>query len=416
MAVTSSTSDSVEHSADLVIIGGGMAAERLLCQLEALDFSGSVLLVSDELEAGYNRVLLPDLLSGRSSWSDMAGRSRQGVRGDWYERQLGLRIIELDIAKQSARGAKGGRIRWGTLVLATGSSTAIPAALQVESTGIQVLRSLADVREIEESQRAGQTVAVIGGGLLGLEAAHALHQLGWRVVVVHRSARLMNRQLDDEAAELLLGVLTSHGLEFRMGLEVAAVETTQNGVMSLGLSDGTLLAVDRVVVATGNSANIALAQAAGLRCQTGVVVDDRLQSSADSIYAIGECAEFSGETHCFVEPVYAQADALARHLCGQPARLVLPPASTRLKVAGVELFCAGRTGAEATDADSTSTVVRDTRTGIYRCLRFHAEELSGAILLGDTHGSRSIFEALHTPITSTLKREQLLFGTSSSHA
>ena len=405
--------------ADLVIVGGGMVAERLLCRLEALNYAGTVELISEESEAGYNRVLLPDLLAGRSNWSDMASRSNTGARGAWYKTRLGNPVVDLDLTSRQVTDANGVSTRWSTLVLAMGSSAAIPSALRLNSAGIQAFRSLTDVKKLEAISGLEQTVAVVGGGLLGLEAAHALCLRGFRVVVVHRSAMLMNRQLCRDSADLLHRMLLKQGLEFRLETEVVSVDATAERVHSLSLSDGSVLAVDRILVATGNDPNIALAQKSGIRCRKGIVVDDHLQSSEEGVYAIGECAEFSGDTHCFVEPVYAQADALARALCGEATNLVLPPASARLKVAGIELFCAGCTPADRNkivNPDLTTSVVRDTRAGVYRSLTFDTQKLTGAILLGDTSGSRHIFGALNTPVNSALEREQLLFGTVPSYA
>ena len=410
---------SPKGSTDLVIVGGGMAAERLICRLDALGYAGTVKLIGEESQAGYNRVLLPDLLAGRSNWSDMACRSNTGPRGAWYETRLGSPVVDLDLGSRQVGEANGVATQWDTLVLAMGSSAAIPSALRMKSAGIQALRSLADVKKLEASSRQGQTVAVVGGGLLGLEAAHALYLQGYRVVVIHRSTMLMNRQLCKESAELLHKMLLSQGLEFRLDTEVVSVDATTEHVHSISLSNGSVLAVDRILVAVGNDPNIALAEQAGLRCCKGILVDEYLQSSEKGVYAIGECAEFEGDTHCFVEPVYAQADALARQLCGEETTLVLPPASARLKVAGIELFCAGSTRTNensAVNSEQATSVVRDARAGVYRSLTFDAQRLAGAILLGDTSGSRKIFSALNTPITSAFEREQLLFGAVPSHA
>ncbi len=413
MTTVSPATKASDSSTELLIVGGGMAAERLLGKLAKGKYGGRVTLVSAEPHAGYNRVLLPDLLCGRCKLEDLEGNSTAMARALSYQQILGARVTELDLAKKRARCSNGATIAWDTLVLATGSSAAMPNALTIDCNRITPLRTLADVEHIEQLPKDVKRIAVVGGGLLGLEAAHALHLLRYSVTVVHRHKALMNRQLEENTAALLQTTLEDKGLSFRTGVEVESVDASRDEVSCLQLSDGSVLDAEVIVVATGNRPNIELAATQDIACDHGVLINDRLQTSSNNVFAIGECAQLAGKVHAFVEPVYAQADALADQLLGNARPVSLPSPSARLKVAGVELFCAG---SATVTTDQQSLVLSDPGKGVYRRLTFLGNELKSAILLGNTQGSQAILRAMGATLPDPQEREQLVFGAQPTHA
>jgi len=383
-----------------------MASERLLKGLLANNYSESVLLISGEPSAGYNRVLLPDLLAGRCIEADLMPGDRN-AEPRWYEQRLNTKAIELDIEHKTVSCADGTLVHWDKLVLATGSRAATPDVLKLDCSRVQALRTLADVKALQGLPANVERITVVGGGLLGLEAAHALKLLDYKVTVVHRNPSLMNQQLDAEASAQLQTSLQAMGLEFRMNSEISDISAEVNRVNFITLSNGTDLSTDLVLVATGNTPNTELGVMAGLAVEHGIVVNDQLQTTAPDVWAIGECAQQAGSVHAFVEPVYAQADWLARHFCGSTDALQLPKPNTRLKVAGIELFCAS---ADEKHPANQTFVIRQPSQGIYRRLNFTDARLTSAVLLGDVTGARAVLTALDTDVTEERDRENLAFG------
>lgn len=391
---------------NLVVVGGGMAAERLLKNLTANKYSESILLISEEPCAGYNRVLLPDLLAGRCVQSDLMP-SHTVTNQHRHEQHLIARVVSLDVENKTLRCADGTRVHWNKAILATGSRVATPEVLTLDCNRVQALRTLADVEALQGLPTSIERIAVVGGGLLGLEAAHALNTLGYSVTVLHRNSALMNHQLDREASAHLLASLEAMGLKFRLSVEVGEIHADSNSIASVSLNDGANLNVDLIIVATGNTPNKELAMTGGLEVEHGIRVNNQLQTSATDVWALGECAQHNGKVYAFVEPVYAQADWLAEHLCGGTDELQLPKPNSRLKVAGIELFCAGSI---EEDRHTESVIVRQTSRGIYRRLEFTNNQLTGAVLLGDAAGAQAVLNALDTDVSGDLERENLVFG------
>ncbi len=390
---------------DLVVIGGGMAAGRLLQKLSEGGYPGRVAVVSNEQHFGYNRVLLPGYLGQECSLDDLVVKPVPGIAFELFENSLAHTV---DPKHRTVRCFSGGTeqtIHYEHLVFATGSDVPEPEAIAgVAAPNKLKLRSLEDARLVSTFCRQGGTAVVVGGGLLGLETGNALLNIGMQVHVVHRNPRLMNRQLDKEASDILKARLEQRGFHFHLS---SSVQSVQGEVLiaQVRLDHGETIDADLVITATGTVPRIELARAAGLACGRGITIDENLQTNLPCHYAIGECAEFAGETCGLVAPTHRQAEVLATNLCGGSQRYESVSSATRLKVSGIELFSAGNM-----DASSSDVCIRSSDQSLYRRIGFDGEKLIGGVLLGDITGARFIEQSLGQVVTSPEHREKLAFG------
>ncbi len=392
----------------LVVIGNGMAAIRAIEELRVFAPQAyDITVFGAEPHGSYNRVLLSPLLAGD-----------HGVEGivthppEWYvEQGITLHcsdpVDHIDRARRRIRSRRGVELSYDRLLMATGS---VPIRLPLPGRclqGVVTFRDLQDVDTMLAASRAGRHAVVIGGGLLGLEAASGLLQRGLDVTVVHIHRHLMEQQLDAQAAELLRGELERRGLKFRLGAETLHLcgETRVNGV---GLRDGSELPADLVVMAVGVRPNIELAMAAGLPCDRGLLVDDTMLTNDPAIYAIGECVQHRGKTFGLVAPLFEQARVCATHLAGRGTRSYRgSQLSTQLKVAGINLFSAGNFEA---GPGIESLVLRDPKRGIYKRLVLAHDKLRGAVLYGDIRDSGWYLDLMNEGRNIRAFRDELLFG------
>jgi ferredoxin-nitrate reductase len=364
----------------LLIVGAGMAGQATLEAALAHDDSGfDVTLVGREPELPYNRVLLSRMLAGGVGEPDLALRPRA-----WYEKHgvrplTGIAVERLDLDARRALLGDGSALDYDLLVLATGSRPALPPIDGLGSAGAIPFRTLADVRALLRAARGGRRAVVIGGGLLGLEAARGLRERGMRVAVVELSERLMEAQLDPLGAGLLGRALRGLGIEVLTGRRITAV-FGEGSPDSVALEDGEQLPADLVVVAAGIQPDVDLATAAGLEVGRGVVVDDELRASAPGVWAVGECAEHRGTIYGLWAPVLAQAKVVGASLAARPTGFCGATPATTLKVSGIDLFSGGSSEAEEGDEEVMSL---DSRRGVYRRLILRDGRLRGAVLIGD---------------------------------
>jgi nitrite reductase (NADH) large subunit len=391
----------------LLVIGAGMAAARFADEL-ARRAPGryDVTMVGAEPRTPYNRVLLSAALAGEIGDDELAlddagWRSRANFR-----LLAGCPIAALDLDRRIARRADGGALPFDRVVFATGSTAVrlpIPGA---DLPGVATFRDLADLAAMREAARARRRVAVIGGGLLGIEAAAALAKLGAAVTLVHRMDRLMERQLDARSASFLKRAVERRGVEVQLDAETVAIagETRAEGLV---FADGDRLAADLVVIAVGVRPTVELARAAGLAVNRGVVVDQGLTASRPLVHAIGECAETSGQVCGLVEPAYAHAAVLARRLAGEgDARYVAAPPATHLKVSGVPVFSAGEFDA----ADAEAITYEDRSLGVSKRLTLRDNRLVGAVLVGEADDSLWYRELIRDGASVAAFRDDLIFG------
>lgn len=402
----------VEH---LVIVGNGMAGHRLVEALLARpERPARITVIGAETAPAYNRILLSPLLAGEMQREALTLRS-----AEWYAEQdieliLGERVEAIDRDARTLTTDAGRRLDYDRLVLATGSNPARPPVPGLELPGVHVFRDLHDADALARAAEQGGNTVVIGGGLLGLEAAEGLRKRGqgkrgMQVSLLQRDDRLMNRQLDLTAARLLESELRGRGLDIHTDAQLESLEAGSDGrVCAARLADGTRLAADCVVVAIGIVPNTALARAAELDTQRGVIVDEWLTTSDPAIHALGECCEHRGNVYGLVEPIWRQVEVLADCLCGKPSTgYVEAPTATKLKVSGVALYAFGPTEPEP---DHEVLSYRDPQQGDYRRLLLRGGRLEGAVLYGDTASGPWYFEQALAGVDLTACRTALLLG------
>jgi nitrite reductase (NADH) large subunit len=384
----------------LLIIGNGMASVRFIEALLAQDAGRfAITVVGAEPDAGYNRVLLSALLARDVSEGDITLRPR-----DWYAARgvtliTGQAVTRLDADTKIATLADGRAIGFDLCVLATGSQPIRLPIPGMDLPGVMSFRDLSDVAAMAEAGATGARVAVIGGGLLGIEAAYGLAKLGAKVTLVHVMDRLMERQLDPAGALYLKRAIAARGIAVRLESQTLAV-TGETAADGLAFKDGTHLPADLVVCAVGIRPNAALAASAGLQVNRGVVVDDQMRASLPGFYAIGEA-------YGLVEPAYAQAEALARHLTGQPAAFDGMVLATNLKVSGVPVFSAG----EVMGGDGFGAAVLEERDrGVYRKLVFRGDRLAGCVLIGDADDGLWYRDLIRNGVDISPVRRDLIHG------
>jgi nitrite reductase (NADH) large subunit len=379
----------------ILVIGGGIAGQAVCEAVRALDPEIPLTLVCGEPYRPYDRVRLGTLLAPEGG-----GVEALRLRPDtWYEdarvRVLtGVRVAELDPELGRAALADGTDILFDRAVLCTGSDPLVPPLENADAHGVHVFRDPADCAAIRTAAPDARRAAVIGGGLLGLEAAHALARLECPTTVVHLVDRLMERQLDGPAAALLAPAMEALGVDVRLQHATRGVRTDARGRASgLVFEDGGELDCDLVVIAVGVRPHVELARAAGLAVQRGVLVDDQLATSHPNVLAVGECAEHDGVVHGIVAPIHDQAQVAAQTLVAPQAgaRYAGSIPTAKLKVMGVDLVTAGAAEGER------AVVVADEDAGTYRKLVTAPDgRVLGAVLLGDARGAELLIDQVRT--------------------
>jgi nitrite reductase (NADH) large subunit len=395
-------------SEPLIVIGNGMAAARLVDELARRALGRyAVAVIGEEPRLAYNRVLLSALLADEVGFDDIELRPARWWRDRGVTLRYGVRATAVDAAARNVTLAGGTRLSFSKLVFATGSQPIKPDIPGMDLPGVLTFRDVDDVNAIAASKAAGTRVVVIGGGLLGLEAAYGLAKAGARVTLLHLMDRLMERQLDHRAALMLQRAVEARGIAVR--LQAQTTRIAGNGkVEGVELRDGTTIAADAVVVAVGIRANAALARTAGLEVGRGIVVDDHLETNAAGVHAIGECAEHRGCCYGLVEPAYEQAQLLARRLAGERASYPGSVLATNLKVSGVNVFSAGDfLGATA---EAEEIVLSDPAAGVYKKLVIAQGRLVGAVLFGDTADGLWYLDLIRTGSPVARLRDDLVFG------
>jgi nitrite reductase (NADH) large subunit len=395
-------------SEPLIVIGNGMAAARLVDELARRALGRyAVAVIGEEPRLAYNRVLLSALLADEVGFDDIELRPARWWRDRGVTLRYGVRATAVDAAARNVTLAGGTRLSFSKLVFATGSQPIKPDIPGMDLPGVLTFRDVDDVNAIAAAKAAGTRVVVIGGGLLGLEAAYGLAKAGARVTLLHLMDRLMERQLDHRAALMLQRAVEARGIAVRLQAQTARI--AGNGkVEGVELRDGTTIAADAVVVAVGIRANAALARTAGLEVGRGIVVDDHLETNAAGVHAIGECAEHRGCCYGLVEPAYEQAQLLARRLAGERASYPGSVLATNLKVSGVNVFSAGDfLGATA---EAEEIVLSDPAAGVYKKLVIAHGRLVGAVLFGDTADGLWYLDLIRTGSPVARLRDDLVFG------
>ena len=394
-------------SESLVIVGNGMAAVRLVDELAKVALGRyAIAVIGAEPRLAYNRVLLSSVLAGETASHEIELKPANWWRDRGVTLKYGCAVDEIDVGRRELKIANEESISFSKLVLAIGSSPLRLNVPGVELSGVHTFRDSRDVDLLLTLAAAKKRVVVVGGGLLGLEAAYGLAKAGAPVTLVHLMDRLMERQLDAPAGALLKSLVEKKGIKVLLNASTSRIMGEQR-VEGLELSDGQRIDADAVILAAGIRPNIALAKDAGISVGRGVVVDDRLQTGSDGIFALGECAEHRGICYGLVEPAYEQAKVLAQHLAGRTALYPGSVVATNLKVSGVSVFSAGEfMGSDRSEA----IVLGDFRRGVYKKLVIEDGRLTGAVLVGDTADALWYLQMIRNRENIAGFRRDMMFG------
>src|SRR3954470_24422950 len=392
----------------LVVLGNGMAAGRTLEELFArAPDRYDITIFGAEPRVNYDRIMLSPVLAGDKAFDDIL------IHNDaWYaEHNIDLRrgetVIGIDRAARTIRTHSGAVESYDDLVIATGSRPILIPVPGAGLPGVVTFRDLDGVNAMLTAAGKGGNAVVIGGGLLGLEAAAGLAINGMKTTVVHLMPTLMERQLDPNAAYLLQKAIEKRGIEVLTEANTSAI-LGDTHVTGVHLDGGRTLPADLVVMAVGIRPNTLLAREAGLEVKRGIVVDDHLRTSDANIFAVGECVEHRGQCYGLVAPLYEMAKTLAAVLAGEAVSGYAGSAtSTKLKVTGVDLFSAG----DFSEGDEKDEIVlRDPSRGVYKRIVLRDNRVVGAVLYGDTADGSWYFDLLRKQTDITEMHDTLVFG------
>jgi nitrite reductase (NADH) large subunit len=394
-------------SEPLVVVGNGMAAARLVDELAKVALGRyAIAVIGDEPRLAYNRVLLSSVLAGETASHDIELKPATWWRDRGVTLKYGCVATEIDVGRRELKIAHEESISFSRLVLATGST---PLRLKVpgaDLAGVHTFRDSRDVDLLLSLAAQKKRVVVVGGGLLGLEAAYGLAKAGAPVTLIHLMDRLMERQLDAPAADLLKSLVERKGVKVLLNANTACLHGEKH-IEGVELVDGRRIEADAVIFAAGIRPNVALARDAGISVNRGIVVDEHLQTGTPDIFALGECAEHRGICYGLVEPAYEQAHVLARYLAGGAAAYNGSVVATNLKVSGVAVFSAGDfIGADGSEA----IVLSDVRAGTYKKLVISNGRLAGAVLVGDTSDALWYLELIRNQKPIAAIRADMMFG------
>ena len=394
----------------LVLVGNGMAGVRTVEELLKLaPDMYDIAVFGAEPHGNYNRILLSPVLSGEMKLPEIMLNDLDWYRDKGITLHAGKKVEKIDRIRRKVIATDGTEEAYDRLLLATGSTPFMPPIPGRDLPGVLAYRDIADTEAMIEAAQAHRHAVVIGGGLLGLEAANGLKLRGMDVTVVHLAGWLMERQLDQVSADMLQASLETRGLTFLLGKQTEAFVQGESGrVCAVRMKDGLEIPADLVVVAAGIRPNTTLAEAAGLHCSRGIVVNDTLQTFDPRIYAVGECVAHRGVAYGLVAPLFEQGKVAANHLANYGiARYGGSSVSTKLKVTGIDVFSAGNfTGNERTE----EIVLHDRSSGVYKKLVIENERLIGAVLYGDTADSAWYFQLMRDGKDIRDIRDHLMFG------
>ncbi|MGR9051991.1 MAG: NAD(P)/FAD-dependent oxidoreductase [Gammaproteobacteria bacterium] len=395
----------------LVVIGNGMAGMRTVEELlKSAPDRYRITVFGAEPHGNYNRIMLTPVLFGAKSIDDIMIHDFDWYRNNGITLHCGRdkAVVDVDLTGRVVTASDGTEASYDKLLIATGS---LPLMLPIpgrETEGVMGFRDIADVEAMIEKAKTKQHAVILGGGLLGLEAAYGLKQRGMNVTVVNRAEHLLNRQLDRQAAALLRRQLEAKGLAFRLGTTIAEIRSHDGHISAVLLDDGRIMPADILIMATGIKPNIALAEKIGLHCERGILVEDNMQTSDPSVFSVGECVQHRGELFGLVAPVYEQARVCATHLAGRDDSVYETlSAATMLKVTGIELFSIGDFEGDASTEQITLT---DPAMYVYKKIVLKDNVIVGMVLYGDTTDNLWYLNLVKTKTDISAVRERLIFG------
>jgi nitrite reductase (NADH) large subunit len=394
----------------LVVIGNGMAGCRAVEEVLALDPNRfAITIIGAEPQVNYNRIMLSPLLAGDKTFEEIILNPRAWYDDNGIELIAGIGASSIDLDKKTVWLADGRWIDYDRLVLATGSLPFVPDVPGTQLDGVTVFRSADDVEAMLTRLKPNARAVVIGGGLLGLEAAAGLAGRGFSTTVVHLMNVLMERQLDESASHLMVRALEARGINTILNARTVSFDGDEDGkVTAVRLADGQVIPADLVVVSAGIKPNIALAKDAGLKTWRGIKVNAHMQTNVPSVYAVGECVEFQNDVFGLVAPIWDQCRALASDLTRSGATLfAVSETGTKLKVTGCDVYSAGRFGGGPGTED---IVYRDGARGIYKRLVVEGDKLIGVVLFGAAEDGAWYLSKIKSGDDISDIRESIIFG------
>jgi nitrite reductase (NADH) large subunit len=392
----------------LVLVGNGMAGMRAIEELLKLaPHMYDITVFGNEPHGNYNRILLSPVLAAEKTVADIMLNTREWYAENGITLHAGDEVVRIDRVRRRVIAKSGLDVPYDRLILATGSNPIVLPLPGKELPGVVSYRDIADVDRMIAASREFKHAVVIGGGLLGLEAAYGLQKRGMNVTVVHLLPTLMERQLDVSAGALLKRSLEERGLKFVMPAQTAAILGSDR-VRGVKFADGTEVPADLVVMAVGIRPNAALAKASGIASERGVLVNDTMQTYDPRIYAVGECVQHRGSCYGLVAPLFEQAKVVANHLAEFGiGRYAGSQTSTKLKVTGIDLFSAGDFSG---GAGMEELVFKDAARGVYKKIVVQGNKIKGAVLYGDTVDGAWYFQLMRDGTAISDFRENVLFG------
>jgi len=394
----------------LVVVGNGMAGMRTVEELlKIAPDIYDITVFGDEPYPNYNRIMLSPVLANEQTIDDIILNTREWYALNNIQLHTNARVTKIDRKNRVVYAEDGTVAEYDRLLIATGSKPFMPPIPGKELAGVIGYRDIKDTNEMIATAKLHKHAVVIGGGLLGLEAANGLKIQGMEVTVVHKNAWLLEKQLDKTAGTMLQKSLADKGLHFLLNKNTAQLHGDEHGrIKAVSFSDGLKIPADLVVMAVGIRPNFALAESAGIHCDKGIVVNDTMQTFDPRVYAVGECVAHRGISYGLVAPLFEMAKVCATHLANFGIGLYKGSVtSTKLKVTGIDLFSAGDfSGGEGTE----EIVLHDAVGGVYKKLVIKNDKIIGSVLYGDTTDGSWYFQMLRDGKTIHEIRDHLMFG------
>ncbi|RUM83823.1 MAG: nitrite reductase large subunit [Candidatus Thioglobus sp.] len=394
----------------IVLIGNGMAGVRTLEELfKITEEKFDITVFGSEPYGNYNRIMLSPVLADEKTIDEIMINDLDWYKDNGITLHTDSTITSINRSSKAVVDDKGNSYNYDKLLIATGS---YPFILPIEGhdlDGVIGFRDIADVDQMIDAAKNHKNAVVIGGGLLGLEAANGLMKQGMNVTVVHLLADLMEMQLDSTASQMLLTSLRERGMSFKLEAQTQKLSADDSGrVKQIEFADGSAMDADLVVMAVGIRPNFSLAQQSGVHCERGIVVDDTMLTYDPSIYAVGECIQHRGLCYGLVAPLFEQAKVCANHLAGYGIGIYEGSVtSTKLKVTGIDLFSAGNfKGTE----NSEDLVFQDVARGVYKKIVIENDTIIGSVMYGDTIDGSWYFQLMKDENNIADMRDRLLFG------
>ncbi|MFI5303448.1 MAG: nitrite reductase large subunit NirB [Nitrospiria bacterium] len=392
----------------LVVVGNGMAGIAAVEQILALKSSLEISVYGAEPFVNYNRILLSDVLSGKMRPEETYLNSREWYQKNGISLNVNQKIMEINPEARTILNDRGERISYDKLLLATGSHPFVPPIIGIEKKGVFTYRNLDDTSKMIDYSKKAHKAAVIGGGLLGLEAGRSLVKRGLHVTVFHLVDRLMELQLDNESGLILKKEVERLGMNVHLNHSICEI-IGKDSVEGVSFSNGKAYEADMVVFSTGIRPNIELAKRAGLETRRGIVVNDFMETSQRDIFAVGECAEHRGKTYGIIAPLFEQAKVAARALTGlNDKKYEGTVESATLKVAGIDLVSIGNFLGNSPGCEDL--IYSDKGHSLYKKIVLQGNRVVGAILLGNTSDSARILQLVKSQADVTLFRQNLMMG------